>query len=122
MLVTEECIVSIKNEIYHLIGSINFETVAVPINCHFFRCHSVKHEILKFSESIGFDCHCAGIFECDFFHVSTIHDFDPCAYFVCRLCDRPPAAAVLNKKCILRTGTVYINLLANVGSILLLPQ
>ena len=99
MLVTEECItVCILHcyqleecEIYHLIGSTNFETFTVPINCHFCGTHSVKHEILKFSESIGFDCHCAGIFECDFFHVSTIHDFDPCAYFVCRLSDCPPA-------------------------------
>jgi len=97
--VTEESIVSIKNEIYHLIGSINFETVAVPIDCHFCGTHSVKHEILEVLECFSHLCFC---------HVYTIHDFDPCAYFVCRLCDRPPAAAVLNKKCILRTGTVSV--------------
>jgi len=33
-----------------------------------------------------------------------------------------PAAAVLNKKCILRTGTVCINLLANVDNTPQLPQ
>ena len=91
---------SIKNEIYHLIGSTNFETIAVPINCHFFGCHSVKHEILEVLECVSHLC---------FFHVYTIHDFGLRAHFVCRLSDRPPAAAVLNKKCILRTGTVCIS-------------
>ena len=54
--VTEESIVSIKNEIYHLIGCINFETVTVPINCHFLRCHSIEHEILEFLECVSHLC------------------------------------------------------------------
>ena len=54
--VTEESIVSIKNEIYHLISCINFETVTVPINCHFCGTHSVKHERLKIGKCVSHLC------------------------------------------------------------------
>ena len=102
MLVTEECIVSIKNEIYHLIGSTNFETITVPINCHFFGCHSVKHEILEVLECVSHLCFC---------HVYTIHDFDPCAYFVCRLCNRPPAADSVSVTFLQQMWIILLNFL-----------
>ena len=56
MSVTEESIVSIKNEIYDLIGSTNFETVTVPINCHFCGTHSVKHERLEIGKCVSHLC------------------------------------------------------------------
>ena len=80
--VTEESKVCIKDEIYDFISCTNVETVAVPINCRFCGTHSVKHKILKFSESIGFDCHRAGIFECGFVHESKLTDFGGSAKIV----------------------------------------
>ena len=101
MLVTDESIMSIKNEIYHLIGSTNVETFAIPIDAHFCREHSVEHEFLKFLKCFGHLC---------FDHVYTIHDFDPCAYFVCRLCDRPPAADSVSVTFLQNVWVVFINL------------
>ena len=53
MSLTEESKVCINDEIYHVIGCINVETIAEPINCHFRRCHSVKHEILQVLQGLG---------------------------------------------------------------------
>ena len=47
---------SIKNEIYYLISCINFETVTVPINCHFCGTHSVKHEGLEIGKCVSHLC------------------------------------------------------------------
>ena len=66
---------SIKNEVDDIIIGVDIETIAEPIDCHLRRCHSVKHEPLKFGEVRVRKELC-------FVHVSTIHDFDPCAYFV----------------------------------------
>ena len=87
--VTEESIVSIKNEVDDIIIGVNIETVAEPIDCHLTGCHGVKHEPLKFREvGVGE--------ESSFVHVSTIHGFGPCAHFVCHLSDCPRAAALSN--------------------------
>ena len=59
--VTEESIVSVKNEVDYFICSRNIEAVTEPIDCHVIRTHSVKHEILKISEGLRrsekFVCH-----------------------------------------------------------------
>ena len=102
MSLTEESKVCIKDEIDDLIGCINIETFAEPINCHLRRCHGIEHEILQILQGLWIGEKC-------FVHVSTIHDLGRCAYFVCHLADRTRAAAVLNKKCILRIGTVSVN-------------
>ena len=77
--------------------------VICEVRCnHFFELlHVTLHRI-----SAGVSGNFAfGLFE----HETTIHDFDPCAYFVCRLCDRPPAAAILNNKCILRMTNLRVS-------------
>ena len=51
--VTEESIVCIKHEINDLISCINIEAVAEPIHCHIRRAHSIKHEILQFSQAVS---------------------------------------------------------------------
>ena len=50
--VTEESIVSIKDEIDHFVSCINSETIAEPIDCHIVGAHSVEHEV-KFSQVFG---------------------------------------------------------------------
>ena len=42
--------VCINNKIDHVVSCINIETIAEPINTIISREHSVKHEILKFSQ------------------------------------------------------------------------
>ena len=37
----------INDEINDLIGCVNVETFAEPINCHLRRCHGIEHEILQ---------------------------------------------------------------------------
>ena len=56
--VTEESIVSVKNEIDYIICSRNIEAITVPIDCHVIRTHSVKHVVLEFLESVGHLCVC----------------------------------------------------------------
>ena len=59
--VTEESIVSVKNEVDYIICSRNIEAVTEPINTHISREHGIKHEILKVSECLRrgekFVCH-----------------------------------------------------------------
>ena len=59
--VTEESIVSVKNEIDYIICSRNIEAVTEPIDTHISREHGIKHEILKISEGLRrgekFVCH-----------------------------------------------------------------
>ena len=59
--VTEESIVSVKNEVDYIICSRNIEAVTEPIDTHISRKHGVKHEILKVSECLRrsekFVCH-----------------------------------------------------------------
>ena len=56
--VTEESIVSVKNEVDYIICSRNIEAVTVPIDCHVIRTHSVKHVVLKFLKRVGHLCVC----------------------------------------------------------------
>ena len=83
--VTEESIVSVKNEVDYIICSRDIEAITEPIDCHLSRCHGVKHEVLQVLQGLGIGKEC-------FVHVYTIHDLGCCAYFVCHLSDRPPAA------------------------------
>ena len=53
MSLTEESKVCIKDEIDDLIGCINVETIAEPINCHLRRCHGIEHEILQVLQGLG---------------------------------------------------------------------
>ena len=46
----------IKDEIDDIISCTNVETVAVPINAHVCREHSIEHEILEFLECVGHLC------------------------------------------------------------------
>ena len=87
--VTEESIVGVKNEVDYIICSREIEAVTIPIDCHISRAHGIKHVVLEFLESVGLDCHLAGVFD---FHALTIHGLGCCAYFVCHLSHRPPAA------------------------------
>ena len=56
--VTEESIVSVKNEVDHLISGRNIEAITVPVNCHVIRTHSVKHVVLEFLKRVGHLCVC----------------------------------------------------------------
>ena len=56
--VTEESIVSVKNEVDHIISGRTIEAVTVPIDCHLIRTHSVKHVVLKFLKRVGHLCVC----------------------------------------------------------------
>ena len=48
--------VCINDEINDLIGCINIEPIAIPIDTHFGRKHSIEHEILKFLECLSHLC------------------------------------------------------------------
>ncbi len=59
--VTEESIVSVKNEVDYIICSRDIEAITEPIDTHISREHGIKHEILKVSEGLRrgekFVCH-----------------------------------------------------------------
>lgn len=77
-LVGKHTEMGVNDKIDDIIGCRALETLAEPIDCHLSRCHRVKHEVLQVLQSLG-------IGECGFVHVSTIHGFECCAYFVCHL-------------------------------------
>ena len=52
MSLTEESKVCIKDEIDDLIGCVNVELFAEPINCHLRRCHGIEHEILQILQGL----------------------------------------------------------------------
>ena len=45
--VTEESIVSVKNEVDYIISGRNIEAITEPINTHISREHGIEHVILK---------------------------------------------------------------------------
>ena len=56
--VTEESIVSIKNEVDDLIRCANIEPIAEPIDAHFSGHHGIEHEILQVLQGlrVGEEC------------------------------------------------------------------
>ena len=104
MSLTEESKVCINDEIDDLIGCTNVETFAEPINTHFSREHSVEHVVLQVLQGLG-----RGKESC-FVHAPIISTgSDGSRPLVCHLGNWSEAAAILNKKCILRIGTVSVN-------------
>jgi len=58
--VTEESEVGINHKVDHFISGRTFEAITEPIDCHFSRCHGVKHEPLEFKQIVVVDqfvCH-----------------------------------------------------------------
>ena len=84
--VTEESIVSVKNEVDHIISGRTIETITEPVNTHISREHGIKHEILKISEGLRrgekFVCHVP---------IISIGS-DGSLGLLCHLSHRPPAA------------------------------
>ena len=86
--------VCINDEINNLIGCINIEPIAIPIDTIVSGKHSIEHEILKFLECLS--------------HLCFVHDgiFAQIGADYKRPCDTltncPQAAPILNKKCKLR--------------------
>ena len=89
MSVTVEGVVCIKDEIYHLVSCTNVETVAVPINAHVCRKHSIEHEILEFLKCVVHLC---------FVHDGIIAQIGTDCNPECATLPTGRAAQILNKK------------------------
>ena len=89
-LVSEHGEVGIAYHVDDLIGRRHVETVAEPVQRHLSGCHGVKHEHVEFFETVGLDCHGAGIVE---FHAPIISmGFGGSLVLVCHLANWSEAA------------------------------
>ena len=90
---TEECKVCIKHEIDDLIGGIAIEAITEPINCHFWRAHSIEHVGLKIKQVIVVEAKC-------FSHVTIISTgSDGSRPLVCHLANWSGSQNILYNNC-----------------------
>ena len=56
--VTEESIVSVKNEVDYIISGRTIETITEPVNTHISRAHGIEHVVLKVLKRVSHLCVC----------------------------------------------------------------